>query len=124
MNRLWYYTLAFLYYIFGNEEYLKLGGVSRSNLWPKVRREHLKNHPHCSVCGKIESVVPHHIKPFAQFPELELDSSNLVSLCESAGMNCHITFGHLGNFRFFNPHVLVDIEIWRRKIIERSSIIN
>ena len=122
MSKLWYYTTAFLYYIFGNPEFLKLGGVPRSSKWPKVRKEHLRLHPNCAICGRIESVVPHHIKPFAKFRELELDLNNLVSLCESAGMNCHITFGHLGDFRFFNPHVLVDIETWRKKIIERSSI--
>lgn len=96
----------------------KLGGAKRSKEWSKVRYAHLKKFPACQVCGKIQNVVPHHIKPFHLFPELELEESNLISLCESSGMNCHITFGHLGNFRKYNNDVLIDVKIWNKKITD------
>ena len=102
-----------------NRESLKVFGATRSSKWPKVRAEHLKKFPTCAVCGKSKDVIPHHKKPFHLHPELELNLDNLVSLCESAGMNCHITFGHLGNFQHTNFSVEDDVRIWYNKIQNR-----
>ena len=99
-----------------NRDSLKTLGGTRSSKWPKVREIHLERFPTCAVCGKKKDVVPHHKKPFHLHPELELDLNNLVSLCESAGMNCHITFGHLGNFQNTNTYVEEDVVIWYNKL--------
>jgi len=114
--------LEFLIYILNkweNRESLKTLGAARSSQWPKLRTEWLKENPRCYFCGRVKNVVPHHKKPFNRFPELELEKSNLISACESAGMNCHITFCHLGNFQFYNPGIEIDAPIWKEKIINR-----
>ncbi len=94
---------------------------TRSKEWPKVRQQHLLLHPTCAVCGKAKNLQVHHIRPFHLHPELELDPSNLITLCESkkGGVNCHLFFGHLGNFKSFNVTVLTDTPIWNTKIETR-----
>jgi 5-methylcytosine-specific restriction protein A len=60
----------------------------------------------------------HHIRPFHTHPELELEPSNLITLCESGrrGVHCHLLFGHLGSFRRVNPMVHEDVKRWRAKL--------
>ena len=103
-------------------------GASRSNKWPTIRKQYLKQHPRCAVCGKVGILLRlnsvHHKRPFNAFPELELEPQNLATLCESKGMSCHITFGHLGNFRFYNPNVNEDIRIWKEKVKQRAPNTN
>lgn len=94
-------------------------GAQRSPRWSSVREHHLYTHPLCAICGSTKNVVVHHKKPFHLYPQLELDPSNLVTLCESDGMNCHITFGHLGNFRSYNLFIDDDIKLWSYKILNR-----
>lgn len=86
--------------------------VKRSTRWPKVREEHLKNNPACAVCGETSKVEVHHIHPFSNDPELELNPSNLITLCEvaSKGIICHLLIGHCGNYRHYNPTVLQDAQ--------------
>lgn len=93
----------------------------RSSEWPKVRKEHLSKFPACAVCGRTEKIEVHHIRPFHLHPELELDPNNFISLCESdkGGVNCHLHFGHLGNFKSFNVDVKKDAEEWSEKINNR-----
>ena len=92
---------------------------ARSSKWSQVRNAFLKKHPFCEVCGINKNLAVHHEKPFNAFPALELLESNLLVLCESAGMQCHITFGHLGNYRFYNPTVRQDVKLWREKVKSR-----
>lgn len=94
-------------------------GAARSSKWNKIRDEFLGRNPLCSVCERKNDLIVHHQKPFHIYPDLELRESNLVVLCESAGMNCHITFGHLGNFKNYNPNVLEDIKLFNKKVKER-----
>lgn len=96
-------------------------GEKRSSKWNKIRKEHLKKHPTCSVCGGKKSLEVHHIKPFNSHPELELDPNNLITLCESKknGANCHLLFGHLGNYKTINPNSVQDSKIWFGKISQR-----
>ena len=96
-------------------------GALRSSKWSDVRNQFLKQNPTCAICGKTDKKVlaVHHKQPFHLHPELELDPSNLITLCESAGMHCHITFGHLGNFKSFNINILDDVNIWKHKIQSR-----
>jgi len=95
----------------------------RSPEWSKVRAEHLKKNPICDVCSCNIDVEVHHIKPFHLYPDLELDPSNLISLCETKkyGVNCHLFFGHLGNYKTENLHVLDDVNTWKKRFNERRK---
>lgn len=95
---------------------LRTLGASRSPKWSTVRNQFIKDNPICAVCGKTKNLTVHHKKPFHLFPKEELNPKNLVTLCESRGMNCHITFGHLGNFQHFNETVDIDVLVWNRKL--------
>lgn len=96
-------------------------GKKRSSQWPRVRGEHLKTYPQCAVCGSKKKVEVHHKKPFHMHPELELEPSNLISLCESKknGINCHLLVGHLGSYRDMNPDVELDSGTWSEKLSRR-----
>ncbi len=99
----------------------RLFGAVRSPRWAGVRSAHLKIHPACEICGKEKGLNVHHKQPFHLHPQLELDPTNLVTLCEDGGMNCHITFGHLGNFKSFNVDIDADICTWHKKVINRPK---
>jgi hypothetical protein len=90
-------------------------GKPRSGSWPRVRREHLKKEPSCVACGRSRDLEVHHVRPFHDHPELELDDGNLVTVC---GDPCHFVFGHLLNWRQCNPHVREDAAAYRRRIDE------
>jgi hypothetical protein len=93
-------------------------GSLRSTHWPKVREDHLKIQPCCQLCGGTKNLNVHHIHPFHIKPELELDPTNLITLCESSehGVNCHLWFGHLGNFKNVNEDVVNDTKVWNEKL--------
>lgn len=75
----------------------------RSGHWPTLRKEFLDKNPKCAVCGGTKNLEAHHIKPFHLHPELELDETNLIALCEaSSTFNCHLIVGHAMNFRNVN----------------------
>ncbi|MFM0141712.1 HNH endonuclease [Paraburkholderia sp. RL18-085-BIA-A] len=95
--------------------------AARSGHWSTVRKQHLILHPVCELCGGSEDLEVHHVRPFHLHPDLELDPSNLVTLCEAkkGGINCHLAFGHLGNFRSFNVDVRADASTWHDKIKNR-----
>lgn len=92
---------------------LTLLGADRSNQWPKVRKEFLKTHSVCALCGTQKSLQVHHIKPFHLNPKLELEPSNLITLCTSKywGFNCHFVVGHGSNFKYENIQVVEDVAI-------------
>jgi len=93
-------------------------GVRRSSQWPKVRKLFLKVNPICAVCGENKKLEVHHIIPFHVDPTLELDLDNLITLCESKkkGSNCHLLFGHHGDYKKFNKDVKKDASIWSQKL--------
>tara|TARA_Y100000310_G_C20433429_1_gene692576 strand:- start:51 stop:389 length:339 start_codon:yes stop_codon:yes gene_type:complete len=93
-------------------------GAKRSVLWRKVRKRHLKDNPTCAVCESKRRLQVHHKIPFHIAPHLELEPTNLVSLCENGkyGIVCHIAIGHLGNYRRTNPSCDLDIMIWNKKL--------
>jgi 5-methylcytosine-specific restriction endonuclease McrA len=94
-------------------------GKRRSKDWPKVREAHLSENPACIVCGSTNDCEVHHILPFHVFPEHELDPRNLRTLCESRdSCNCHITFGHFGNWSLYNPDVDRDARVYLNGIIQ------
>lgn len=95
--------------------------LRRSGEWPKARAAHLAKHPECAVCGERKKAEVHHIRPFHLHPELELDPANFITLCEDDddGVNCHLFFGHLGNFKSFNVNIVNDAAYWQYKISHR-----
>ena len=101
-------------------EKLELAKYTRHPDWPKVRRQFLKQHPHCEVCHTTKGLTAHHILPIWIYPALELEPTNLITLCNS-GANHHLTFGHLCNYKSHNEHVVRDAEAWRKRIDERPK---
>lgn len=91
---------------------------TRSRGWNKVRKAHIKEHPYCEACGSRKKLQVHHIADFSEHPELELNPANLMTLCMS-GTRCHLTFGHLGNFKSINPDIVVDAVMYRTKVKNR-----
>ena len=94
-------------------------GAVRSPRWSEVRNAFLKANPECEACGsKGKLLTPlnvHHCTPFSQDKSLELQESNLITLCQ----RCHLLLGHLGSFRSWNVDIRTDARIWRGKIEER-----
>ncbi len=92
-------------------------GTRRSSKWRRVRDEFLKG-KRCAACGGRRSLVAHHIIPFHLAPDLELDTTNLLPLCEAKryGINCHLLLGHVGNWRRANPFVEAEAAYWAAKL--------
>ena len=88
-----------------------MGASPRSGKWPRVRAAWLLAHGECAFCGTTKNLNVHHIRPYHLHPELELDPENFITLCEVGNVghiNCHLVFGHWGDWRAVNPCV-VDI---------------
>jgi len=93
-------------------------GQRRSSKWRKVRKEHLAKKDECYICKSKNKLEVHHIVPFHIAPDLELEPSNLITLCENKkyGLNCHLLVGHLGNYRRINLNCEVDAMTWKIKL--------
>lgn len=89
---------------------------ARSSGWRKVRDEYLFEYPECRVCKTTKNLEVHHIRPVNYYPELELVWDNLITLCRDH----HFLYGHLLNWRAWNPNVIEDVEIWNKKIEDRK----
>lgn len=76
----------------------------RSRFWRSVRKKHIKANPTCAACGTRKRLEVHHMKPFALYPELELDRTNLQTLCQRD----HFAVGHLYDYRAYNYWSLED----------------
>jgi 5-methylcytosine-specific restriction endonuclease McrA len=89
-----------------------------------VRRAHLAKHGECAVCGETREHLlnVHHKKPFHLHPELELEPTNLITLCEEPHKNCHLWVGHLGHWRSWNEHVERDAKVWRERLLTRPML--
>jgi hypothetical protein len=81
--------------------------LSRSSRWPEARNTFLKTHACCAACGGTNRLQVHHIRPFADAPQFELDPTNFIVLCMGSS-ECHLVVGHSKSFKFFNPNVRVD----------------
>lgn len=94
-------------------------GATRSSRWPTVRKHFVKANPTCAACGGADKLEVHHIVPFHIDPILELEPNNLISLCESDsyGVVCHLTIGHLGNYKKHNPDVREDAANMLKKLM-------
>ena len=89
----------------------------RSSKWPTVREHFLKSNPACAACGQTDHLQVHHIRPFHLDPSLELNTGNLITLCEDEYL-CHLKIGHLGSFKKENPEVRKDAAEALRKHIK------
>jgi hypothetical protein len=96
-------------------------GCIRSSRWPTVRKHFLAKNPVCQVCNSKKNLNVHHIQPFHLQPGLELEESNLITLCEGGSINCHFLFGHFCNWKNFNPEVIKYAAEWNLKL-NRSGI--
>jgi hypothetical protein len=92
--------------------------IPRSSKWSKVRKQHLEKQPVCQVCGGDELLEVHHISPFHNDPDKELDADNLITLCNGK-FKCHFLFGHLLSWKSYNSTVVEDAKIWSEKIKNR-----
>jgi HNH endonuclease len=86
----------------------------RNRSWEETRREFVRRHPQCEVCGRPATgeLNVHHIIPFdivvsCGRPDLELDFRNLITLCEGV-WNHHLVVGHFGDWQSYNRHVRSD----------------
>lgn len=93
--------------------FIPLRFTKRAVGWPKVREQHLKKESRCAACGTDRGLQVHHIKPFHQYPELELDPDNLITLCNKS---CHLYFGHLKYFKSWNLDVKEDARKYYEKL--------
>jgi 5-methylcytosine-specific restriction protein A len=98
--------------------------AKRSPKWITVRAKFLKENSSCAACGGKNNLNVHHIKPFHLYPELELEPSNLITLCEcnQKGINCHLLVGHLGNFKSINPYIFQDLKVWFKRFTGKRSL--
>lgn len=85
----------------------------RSGRWATVRKQHLEREPACAACGRAKELEVHHIQPYHEHPELELDPGNLITLCADP---CHLVHGHLLNWKRSNEAVREDAARYRRRI--------
>lgn len=93
----------------------------RSPLWHRLKMAFIKKNPGCAACGSRDHLEVHHIKPFHEYPELELVESNWIVLCESKrfGVNCHLALGHAGDYKRINENVIESVNTWR-EILARA----
>lgn len=78
-----------------------LFGAGRSGRWASARREHLSREPACVSCGRKKDLEVHHVEPFHESPELELEPSNLVTVCR----DCHFVVAHGCDWKSWRPEV-------------------
>lgn len=90
----------------------------RSSKWHTVRDRFLLTHNTCAACGGMNKLQVHHKQPFHLHPELELDPTNFITLCEGNN-KCHLEIGHHGNWKSYNPRVVEEAKatLNSRKVI-------
>lgn len=93
------------------------GDYGRSGQWARVRREHLEREPACAACGRRENLEVHHVQSYRDHPELELEPTNLMTLCADP---CHIVHGHCMSFTRINKHAREDAARYRQRVAEAS----
>ena len=94
-------------------------GAARSGKWPTVRAAWLKDHNSCAACGGDTHLTVHHKQPFSREPSMELDATNLITLCEHPAHNCHFVFGHLCDWTSFNSEVERDCYRYQSQRLSR-----
>lgn len=100
--------------MFSFKKYLRF--ATRSPKWPSLRKEHLLNNKSCAACGRTYKLEVHHIEPVHVNPDKELDPNNLITLCDNP---CHLTFGHLLDYKSWNKEVINDCKVYLNRINNR-----
>jgi 5-methylcytosine-specific restriction protein A len=98
---------------------LAFAAKPRHRLWRGVRQRHLTLFPECAATGSRELLEVHHVLPYHEHPELELDPGNLITLTNRPATPMHFLLGHLGNWSSWNPNVREDAARMREKIQNR-----
>jgi 5-methylcytosine-specific restriction protein A len=83
----------------------------RSSGWATVRNRHVAVHPRCEACGSVAELNVHHLQPFHEHPELELDPDNLITLCRKH----HFWIGHHGNWSEVNLNCLYEVKEYKKR---------
>lgn len=94
-------------------------GGPRSGDWVQVRTDYVRKHPRCEACGTMANLNVHHVIPFHQRPDLELDEDNLITLCREH----HFRIGHdpdgkgprKPSWLLSNPNVRSDAAAWKSR---------
>jgi 5-methylcytosine-specific restriction endonuclease McrA len=94
---------------------------TRSPKWRAVERMHLQIEQRCAACDSKTRLQVHHIVPFHEHPERELDPNNLITLCMSEN-ECHLLIGHGDNFKKSNPNVVADATLSLARPYARTVI--
>ncbi len=89
----------------------------RSPHWGTVRAAHLKLEPECQACGDKDKLEVHHLRSFHEWPLLELEPENLLTMCS----DCHFFVGHLKSWKSINVNCRTDAAQWREKITNRPK---
>lgn len=86
-------------------------GYRRSRLWPALEKDFLRNNPTCHSCGGTKKLVVHHVIPYHYDTFLELEDSNLMTLCtdEKYGINCLKFCGYRGTYSLHNNEDARDV---------------
>jgi hypothetical protein len=64
------------------------------------------------ACSTTKNLEVHHIEPVHVNPDRELDSYNLITLCETPSAFCHYIFGHLSiSWYKWDPDVIKNVEV-------------
>ena len=72
----------------GSYDYSEREEFKKSRDWENVRKSVMERDGYsCWLCGATGKMNVHHIKSYKEYPELRLDATNLVTLCE----DCHKT---------------------------------
>ena len=101
-------------------------GKKRSSKWSSLQKDFLEKNPECEICGTRKNLQVHHKKPFHLYPELELEESNLVTLCMDK-RECHLRIAHGSSWRSYSPKLVEFIKILKgdlslfKKIAEESK---
>jgi len=91
--------------------------------WKATAARFLRENPTCAACGSHVRVRPHHVVPVSVDPSRENDFTNLLPLCESytQGVNCHLFFGHGGQWDHWNPNAVADAFNFRAASVIREA---
>ncbi len=95
--------------------------TKRSSHWPKVEKDFLSKNPTCAICNSTKRLNVHHKQPFHLHQELELDETNLITLC-MGDLECHLMIGHGDNFRAYNPNIEADAAYLRQDITKFAEV--
>jgi hypothetical protein len=93
-----------------------VGAAPRSPKWAAVRDRFVKRHPFCAASGTTLLLEVHHVVPYHERPDLELDESNLIVLSRPY----HFLVGHLMDWGSSNPNVREDAAAWLAKVRGRG----